>query len=138
MFIRSIRGESSLRRSNERLQRIVASRVRLLREAVVQNHTLVELGRRKDERAAVAVHDLKNPLSVIISSYEYILEGLECSADCREALQDCRRAAQVMLGLLAKLVDVGHVEGDVPEWRRSDPEHPVPQVHGPSVDRELL
>ena len=54
--------------------------------------------------------DLKNPLAVIISNYDYILDGFEGSADSLEALQDSQIAARRMLRLLMNLVDVACLE----------------------------
>jgi signal transduction histidine kinase len=104
----------------------MAGRERRLREATIRNQALVELARARDERAAVTVHDLKNPLSVIFSSCDYILEGFEGSADCRGALEDCRAAAESMLQLLANLADPGCHEGGALDRWASEPELVVP------------
>jgi signal transduction histidine kinase len=56
------------------------------------------------------VHDLKNPLAVIVSNYAYILEGIEGPPDCLEALRDSQSAGLRMLRLLANLVDVARLE----------------------------
>lgn len=106
----SVRMEHGLRESNRWLKGVVASGERLLRASNVKNDTLEELGRFKDDVAAMIVHDLKNPLAVIISNYDYILDGFEGSADCLEALQDSQVAGRRMLRLLANLVDVARLE----------------------------
>jgi PAS domain S-box-containing protein len=107
---KTVRMEQGLRESNQRLAREVASGEDLLRESAFKNDSLVELGRFKDEVAAMIVHDLKNPLSVILSNYDYILEGFEGSLDCLEALQDSQNAGRRMLRLLNNLVDVARLE----------------------------
>jgi PAS domain S-box-containing protein len=91
-----VRMELGLRESNARLKQSAT--------------TLIELGRFKDEVSAMLVHDLKNPLSVIVSNYEYVLEGFEGSADCLEALRDSQSAGRRMLRLLANLLDVARLE----------------------------
>jgi len=105
-----VRMEQGLRESNKRLKGVVASRDRQLRESSVKNETLVELARFKDEVASMIVHDLKNPLAVVIANYDYLLDGFEGSADCLAALQDSRNAGGRMLRLLANLVDVARLE----------------------------
>jgi PAS domain S-box-containing protein len=107
---KAVRMEQGLRGSNERLKRVVMSGKVQLRESSVRNNTLVELGRFKDEVAAMIVHDLKNPLSVIVANYDYIVEGFEGSPDCLEALQASQTAGRRMLRLLANLVDVARLE----------------------------
>jgi PAS domain S-box-containing protein len=105
-----VRMEEGLRQSNQLLKGLVWSREQLLRESAVKNATLTELGRTKDDVAAMIIHDLKNPLSVILSNYEYVLEGFEGAADCLSALQDSRDAGRRMLRLLANLADVARLE----------------------------
>jgi PAS domain S-box-containing protein len=116
--------EQGLRGSYHRLKQLVAARDVRLRaysdkidtlarnnDALTgKNDTLIELGRFKDEIAAMIVHDLKNPLSVIVANYEYLVEGFEGSADCSEALRASQAAGQRMLRLLANLVDVSRLE----------------------------
>jgi PAS domain S-box-containing protein len=105
-----VRMEQGLRESNKRLKGEVANRDQQLRESSAKNQTLAELVRFKDEVASMIVHDLKNPLSVVVANYDYLLDGFEGSADCLEALQDSRNAGQRMLRLLANLIDVARLE----------------------------
>jgi PAS domain S-box-containing protein len=105
-----VRMEQGLRESNERLKAEVVNRDRQLRESSAKNDSLLELSRFKDEVASMIVHDLKNPLSVVVANYDYLLEGFEGSAGCLEALQDSRNAGRRMLRLLANLVDVARLE----------------------------
>jgi PAS domain S-box-containing protein len=105
-----VRMEQGLRESNKRLKVQVAHRDRQLRESSAKNESLAELVRFKDEVASMIVHDLKNPLSVVVANYDYLLDGFEGSADCLEALQDSRSAGQRMLRLLANLIDVARLE----------------------------
>jgi PAS domain S-box-containing protein len=107
---KSVRMEQGLRGSNERLKRQAVSRELLLRESTVKADTLIELGRFRDDAAAMIVHDLKNPLSVIVANYDYVLDGFEGSADCLEALQASQTAGRRMIRLLANLVDVARLE----------------------------
>jgi len=85
-----------------------------------KDDTLVELGRVKDELASMTVHDLRNPLSVIVANYDYLLEGFEGSVDCLEALHACQTAGRRMPRLLANLVDVARLEGGTLNVRASE------------------
>ncbi len=108
-----------LRNSNDELKRLVASGERLLHDCGVKNDKLVELGRFKDEVAAMIVHDLKNPLAVIVSNSEFVIEGFDGASERREALEEAQTAARRMLRLLANLDDVARLEGDSLEVRVS-------------------
>jgi diguanylate cyclase (GGDEF)-like protein/PAS domain S-box-containing protein len=106
----SARMEQALRESVGRLKQLVESRERLLRDSTVMNDRLVELARFKDEVAAMIVHDLRNPLSVMLLNYDFVLEGFEGPTDCREALEESQGAGRRMLTLLTNLIDVSRLE----------------------------
>jgi diguanylate cyclase (GGDEF)-like protein/PAS domain S-box-containing protein len=117
---KSVRMAQGLRDANSRLKQMVISRELLLHESSVKNDSLVELGRFKDEVAAMIIHDLKNPLSVILSNYDYILEGFDGPAESREALEESHAAGRRMLRLLANLVDVARLENGTLAVRPSE------------------
>lgn len=106
----SVRMEQGLRASNEQLKRVLATSEVRLQESVEKNEDLVELGLFKDEATEMLVHDLKNPLAVILSNYEFILEGFDGASDCREALRDSHNAGRRMVRLMANLLDVRRFE----------------------------
>lgn len=114
----SVRMEQGLRASNERLKRVLAGSEVRLQESVTKNESLVELALFKDEATEMLVHDLKNPLAVIISNYEYILEDFDGPSDCREALQDSQNAGRRMVRLMSNLLDVKRFESGALEARR--------------------
>lgn len=117
---KNVRMEEGLREANVKLKNVVASGEKLLRESASKNDLLAEAGRFKDELSAMIVHDLKNPLSVIVSNYDYIIDNFEGSATCLEALQDSQDAARRMLRLLSNLVDVSHMEDGTIQVRPSE------------------
>jgi PAS domain S-box-containing protein len=117
---KSVRMEEGLREANLKLKNVVASGQKLLRESASKNDLLAEAGRFKDELSAMIVHDLKNPLSVIVSNYDYIIDNFEGSVSCLEALQDSQNAARRMLRLLSNLVDVSRMEDGTIQVRPSE------------------
>ena len=116
----SVAMEQRLRESNDQLKQLVTNGELLLHHSTVRHDTLVELGRFKDEAAAMIVHDLKNPLAAILSNYDYLLEGFEGAPDYREALQDAQTAGRRMLRLLSNLVDVARLEDGTLDVRVSE------------------
>jgi PAS domain S-box-containing protein len=99
-----------LHESLRHLEDSATSRELLLRASTARNHTLIELGRFKDEVAIMLVHDLNNPLAVVLANYDYILKGFEGTPDRRLALQDSQTAVRRMLRLLSNLVDATRIE----------------------------
>jgi PAS domain S-box-containing protein len=106
----SARTMQGLHEALRRLEEAATSRELQLRASTARNHTLIELGRFKDELASMLVHDLNNPLSVVLANYDYILKGFEGTPDRRLALQDSQTAVHRMLRLLSNLVDATRLE----------------------------
>ena len=83
-----------------------------------RNVELVELQRFRDEMSAMIVHDLKSPLSVILTNLDYALEGGD-EAETREALRDSRAAGNRALRLLANLLDLSRIEAGQLKLKRT-------------------
>jgi len=76
-------------------------------ELVTANERLRELQVKKQDLAALVVHDLRNPLSAIQGNIELLIEELgESTEFVREALGDCHKLAGRALFLVAGLLDV--------------------------------
>ncbi len=71
-----------------------------------QRDALLAAQRQKDELTALIVHDLKNPLSSILSNVQYVQGRARLPADERESLDDVVRASQAMVRLVMNLLDV--------------------------------
>jgi two-component system sensor histidine kinase/response regulator len=85
-----------------------------------RNVELVELQRFREELSSMIVHDLKNPLSVIMSNIDYVLEsGAGDEAERNEALHDSRAATRRASRLLANLLDVARLEAGRLELHRT-------------------
>ena len=69
-----------------------------------------ELLRFRDEMSSMIVHDLKNPMSVIVSNIEYALHRQNLDVDTVEALDDSLTAARRTLSLVGNLLDVASME----------------------------
>ena len=71
-----------------------------------QRDALLAAQRQKDELTALIVHDLKNPLSSILSNVQYVQSRAALPVDERESLEDVLRASQAMVRLVMNLLDV--------------------------------
>lgn len=100
----------------------------LARREVVQalaqkNAELVELQRFREELSTMVVHDLKNPLSVVVSNLDFAIECLP-GADAAtiesviDALGDSRIAAQRIGRMIGNLLDLSRMETQRFELRR--------------------
>src|SRR6185503_15957146 len=55
---------------------------------------------------ALIIHDLKNPLSSILSNVQYVQSRATLPEDERDSLDDVVRASQAMVRLVMNLLDV--------------------------------
>lgn len=90
-----------------------------------RNVELAELQRFKDEMSTTVVHDLKNPLAVILANLSWTMAELERgeesasgSAELQSALGESVEAARRMLRLLGNLVDVAKSDARRLQLRR--------------------
>jgi signal transduction histidine kinase len=75
-----------------------------------QRDALLAAQRQKDELTALIIHDLKNPLSSILSNTQFVLGGGVSEPETRESLEDVVRASQSMVRLVMNLLDIGRSE----------------------------
>jgi signal transduction histidine kinase len=87
-------------------------------ELEAENAALRALLARRDEMAALLVHDLKGPLSAMTMNVDVaiadvddaIARGDERFGDTRTALEDCRVAGARLYRMIANLLDVARAE----------------------------
>ena len=85
-----------------------------------RNVELAELQRFRDEMSQLIVHDLKNPLTVMLTNLEFVLsDDSIASPDAVEALRDSKAAGDRALRLLANLLDVAKLEAGRLQPQRS-------------------
>ncbi len=75
-----------------------------------QRDALLEAHRQKEELTALIVHDLKNPLSSILSNVQYVIGRAALPPDQSDSLEDVQRATQAMVRLVMNLLDVSRSE----------------------------
>ncbi|MCS6990161.1 MAG: tetratricopeptide repeat protein, partial [Chloroherpetonaceae bacterium] len=93
----------TLRKNRERERELTIEK---LNEA---NQKLQKANRLKDDLIAIAVHDLKNPLNVIIGFSELLLAQSQSESD-RAHLESIKRAATRMLALVQDLLNSAKAE----------------------------
>jgi signal transduction histidine kinase len=84
-----------------------------------RNIELAELQRFRDEMSAMLVHDMKNPLSVMVTNTEYVIDlCTPDQADQLEALHDVRSAGRRALRIVANLLEIARMEAGSFQIRR--------------------
>lgn len=79
----------------------------------------VELHRFKDDMAALIAHDLKNPVAAVIANLNFLKKEPGLSEHMSEALEDASVASQRVLRLIQNLQDVGRLEADRIQIKRT-------------------
>ncbi|MCU1281914.1 MAG: His Kinase (phospho-acceptor) protein [bacterium] len=82
-----------------------------------RNEELAELQRFRDEMSTTVVHDLKNPLAVILANLAYAIEELRqvgdaVDPDVPQSLVESQEAGRRLLRLLTNLADTTRIEGN--------------------------
>jgi two-component system, sensor histidine kinase and response regulator len=97
-------------RSLLRIKELSDEQTRNLTVISEQRDALIEAHRQKEELTALIVHDLKNPLSSILSNVQYSLAQETFGADERESLRDVLRASHSMVRMVMNLLDISRSE----------------------------
>ncbi len=84
----------------------------LTRELQKKNIQLDQLNQLKNQFLGMAAHDLRNPISSILTFSEFVLESddYEISDDLRKILELIKNSSDFMLRLLEELLDVVKIE----------------------------
>jgi signal transduction histidine kinase len=82
-----------------------------------RNEELAELQRFRDEMSSTVVHDLKNPLSVILANLSFAVEELRQAGDAvdpdvSQSLVESQEAGRRLLRLLTNLADTARIEAN--------------------------
>jgi two-component system sensor histidine kinase/response regulator len=112
-------------RSLLRIKALSDEQTRNLEVISRQRDALIEAQRQKEDLTALIIHDLKNPLSSILSNVQYALGQEILGADERDSLRDVLRASQSMVRMVMNLLDVSRSEDGALVPHMSEFELPV-------------
>jgi len=107
----SRRAEGS-RADHEEMMRLNNELVNLQRELVKKNTDLERVSAEKTQFLGMAAHDLRNPLNVITTYSQFLLEDAApvLNAEQVEFVTDIRAASEAMLRLITDLLDITAIE----------------------------
>jgi len=96
----------------EELTRLNNEMAAMQRELMKKNHELAQLNQQKNYFLGMASHDLRTPLSTIVSFSEYLCDQKKelFSEDDLEMLSTIRRSSDFMLALIDDLLDISKIE----------------------------
>ncbi len=95
-----------MRSRNMMLERLAHT----LREVQESYKKITELEKMKDNLTQMIVHDLKNPLGVMLLGMDVLDKKGNVSADQKKLLQHARTSGQQMLGMIQNLLDISKME----------------------------
>ncbi len=101
--------ESTLRRTNDELERLVAARTR---ELTIARDQAEASNRIKDFFLATMSHELRTPLNSIIGFSEVMLGGItgELNDEQRKQLGIVNKSGHQLLGLISDVLDISKIE----------------------------
>ncbi|MGC9400221.1 MAG: ATP-binding protein [Anaerolineae bacterium] len=104
----------------EEISRLNNELVAMQRELAKKNAQLKRLNEEKNRMLGMAAHDLRNPLHVIFSFSEFLLDeiGEALDPDLREMLSTIHRSSAFMTHLVNDLLDVAKIESGKLELHR--------------------
>lgn len=96
----------------DEISRLNNELVAMQRELAKQNAELERLNALKNQFLGMAAHDLRNPLSVIMSYSNFLMEdaGAALNDEQREFLRIIRQSSEFMLHLVNDLLDIAQIE----------------------------
>lgn len=96
----------------DEISRLNNELVAMQRELAKQNAELERLDALKNQFLGMAAHDLRNPLSVIMSYSNFLMEdaGTALHDEQREFLRIIRQSSEFMLHLVNDLLDIAQIE----------------------------
>jgi PAS domain S-box-containing protein len=131
------------RRAEDLALALAEQREQLLADQREQNAQLRRLDRLKDELVALVSHELRNPLGVIRSYTETLLEDPELSGDQRHLTETIDRRSAHMQHLVDDLLDMARLEAgklhiDPKPMSAARLLRDVAQSHRPAADAKAL
>jgi signal transduction histidine kinase len=101
---------------------IIIEKSKLYSEILSQKQKLEELNEIKNRFLGIAAHDLRNPLGVVLSYSEYLVDSLEelTPIELKEVLNDIKTSSKEMLTLVNDLLDISKIESGTIELEKAE------------------
>ncbi len=109
------KSERRIREARDQAEDALKSKSHLLEDLRKQKAEIERVSKDKDDLLAIVSHDLKNPLAVVETSMDLILEEERdrLGATANDLIRRSKNSARVALNLITDLLDLSRLEGGI-------------------------
>lgn len=109
------KSERRIREARDQAEQALSSKSHLLEDLREQKTEIERVSKDKDDLLAIVSHDLKNPLAVIETSMDVIMEEEKDNPNevTRDLLRRSKNSARIALNLITDLLDLARLEGGI-------------------------
>lgn len=109
------KSERRIREARDQAEQALSSKSHLLEDLRKQKAEIERVSKDKDDLLAIVSHDLKNPLAVVETSMDIILEeeGSRLSSTASDLIRRSKSSARIALNLITDLLDLSRLEGGI-------------------------
>ena len=109
------KSERRIREARDQAEQALSSKSHLLEDLREQKAEIERVSKDKDDLLAIVSHDLKNPLAVIETSMDLIMEEEKDSLTgvTHDLVRRSKNSARIALNLITDLLDLARLEGGI-------------------------
>ena len=109
------KSERRIREARDQAEQALSSKSYLLEDLRNQKAEIEKVSKDKDELLAIVSHDLKNPLTIIETSMDYIIDegNKDLDAETSDLVRRSKNSARLALNLITDLLDLSRLEGGI-------------------------
>jgi signal transduction histidine kinase/CheY-like chemotaxis protein len=109
------KSERRIREARDQAEQALSSKSHLLEDLRSQKAEVERISKDKDDLLAIVSHDLKNPLAVVETSMDIILEEEKnrLSPMGNDLVRRSKNSARIALNLITDLLDLARLEGGI-------------------------
>lgn len=109
------KSERRIREARDQAEQALSSKSHLLEDLRRQKSEIERVSKDKDDLLAIVSHDLKNPLAVVETSMDIILEEEKnrMSPMASDLVRRSKNSARIALNLITDLLDLSRLEGGI-------------------------
>lgn len=109
------KNEREIREARDQAEQALKSKSDLFEDLKIQKNEIEKISKDKDDLLAIVSHDLKNPLAVIETSLDIMMEDQESkiSVTAQDLIRRSKNSAKFALNLITDLLDLARLEGGI-------------------------